>query len=236
MKKVSVLLCLAVFTSTYAWAQVPAKTNATQATTAPAADIRERLVELALKNPNFKEVEALRKKALYQVKMINATWLDMVTVSFNFNEVSLGSVDRTEYGNLYFPLWNVGVNIPLGSFFGKPAQAKMARMDAEMAVAKREQLQLTTRALVLTRYENYLLNKELLRLQSEMTEDDLAAFTQAEQKFSTGGIDYDAYSAASKRYNAELVKRITLERDVAVAVIDLEELIGVKLEEVLNQK
>jgi outer membrane protein TolC len=235
MKKVSVLLCLAVCSSMYVQAQVPAQPN-TAANTAPAAGIRERLVELALKNPAFKEIDAAKRKAQYSVKKINATWLDMIVGSVNFNEITIGKIDRTQYGNLYFPLWNVGINVPLGAFFGKPAEAKMAKMDILVAEAKREQVELSTRAMVLTRYEDYLLKKELLRLQSELTEDDLAAFTQAEQKFTTGSIDYDAYSAASKRYNTELVKKITLERDVAVAVIDLEEIIGVKLDEVLAQK
>ncbi|WP_295124235.1 TolC family protein [uncultured Chitinophaga sp.] len=236
MKKVSVLLCLTVFSSVCVMAQVPAKTNAPAANTAPAADIRERLVELALKNPSFKEIDATKRKAQYSVKKVNSTWLDMITASINFNEITIGKVDQAQYGNLYFPLWNVAINVPLGAFFGKPAEAKMARMDIAVAVAKKETMELSTRALVLTRYEDYLLKKELLRLQSELTEDDLAAFTQAEQKFTTGSIDYDAYSAASKRYNTELVKKITLERDLAVAIIDIEEVIGVKLDEVLAQK
>lgn len=231
MKKVSVILCLSLLASLAVLAQAP--NTGTPAQT----DIRERLVQLALKNPVFKETDALKAKYQASIRKVNSTWLDMIVVGINLNEVTTGTLNQAEYGNLYFPLWNVGINIPLGSVFGgKAADKKMAKMDVQMAVAKREQQELSMRAMVLTRYEDYLLKKELLRLQSEMTEDDLAAFTQAEQKFTTGAIDYDAYSGASKRYNAELVKRITLERDVAVSVIDLEEIIGVKLEEALAQK
>ncbi|UYQ95244.1 TolC family protein [Chitinophaga horti] len=232
MKKVSVILCLALSCSVTVLAQTP------NTGTPPAVqtDIREKLVQLALKHPTLKETDALKSKYQASIRKVNSTWLDMIVVGVNLNEVTTGQLDQNQFGNLYFPLWNVGINVPLGSFFGKPAEKKMARMDVQMAVAKRESQELTIRATVLTRYEDYLLKKELLRLQSEMTEDDLAAFTQAEQKFTTGAIDYDAYSGASKRYNAELVKKITLERDLAVAVIELEEMIGVKLEEALAQK
>ncbi|WP_157760908.1 TolC family protein [Chitinophaga caeni] len=201
----------------------------------PQKTIREKLVELALEGPTVRGTVAERKKAQDLVEREKARWLDYIVVSINMNEVSLNQYDKTELGNIYYPLWNVGINIPLGSFFGKSREVRMAKRGVEIADAQREVTERKLKALVLTKYEDFLMKQELLKLQNEIAADDYAAFTQAEQKFSTGTISYEAYSAASKTYNAELVKKIMYERDLQVVKLEIEEIIGTSFDELLQQ-
>ncbi|MCW3465406.1 TolC family protein [Chitinophaga nivalis] len=243
MKSTSIVSCVLLFsalsTAVNAQVKVAGKTTPQAASAAVPANtqnnIQEKLVELAMNNPRLKAARLERDKTVYELNKANANWLNYVTVGANLNEVSLrmykGENNNTQ--NLYYPLWNVGISVPLGSLISKPNDVKIARKNVELATQQQELLSRNVRAVVLSKYQNYLLKKELLTLQNEITEDDYAAFSQAEQKFSTGGITYDEYSISSKRYNAELVKKITLETDLSQAKLDLEEIIGIKLEEAL---
>lgn len=239
MKRTTAILYLALFVSP-AMAQVQRTTNTPATDTTkrkgPAFDVKEKLVELAMKNPQLTAADAERNKAVAEMRKASSAWADYVTFSVNINEVSLKQYDVNQYGQIFFPLWNIGINIPLGSFVGKAQTVKSARSQVDFYAAKKEQVARNVRATVLIKYQDYLTKKQLLSLQSEITEDDYTAFTQAEQKFATGSITYDAYSQASKTYNNELTKRITLERDVQVAKYELEEIIGVKLDDVLAGK
>ena len=176
MKKTTAILYLAIC-ATPVMAQVPDKPqskapafNSAAATQAkPTADIREKLIELAMKNPALKAAAAERQKAIGEVKKAGASWLDYVVGSVNFNEISLKQVNTNQYGQLYYPLWNVGVNVPLGSF-GKNAQSvKVARSHVDYMTAKQEEMERKIRALIQIKYQDYLTKKEMLGLQSELT-------------------------------------------------------------------
>ncbi|RAJ06937.1 outer membrane efflux protein [Chitinophaga skermanii] len=231
MKKAFAVLFLSV---TFATTHAQTQTAATQLNP-PTVTIREKLVELALHGPLVRGAEAEKQRAQHIVTREKAQWLNYVIVSINMNEVSLNTVDRSQLGNLYYPLWNVGINVPLGSFWSKASEVKIAKRGVEAADAKKEAAERSIRTLVLSKYEDFLMKRELLKLQNEIAEDDYAAFTQAEQKFSTGTITYEAYSAASKTYNAELVKKIMYERDLAVVKLEIEEIIGLRFDDVLSQ-
>ncbi|SEW50300.1 TolC family protein [Chitinophaga arvensicola] len=243
MKRTSIVSCSLLLTFMAATSTAQVKTTgkptpqqaSSAAPTSAQTKIQEKLVELAKNNPQIKTAKLERDKTLYELNKAGGSWLNYITLGVNLNEISLKTYksSNTTLQNLYYPLWNVGINIPLGSLIGHSSDVKIARRNVEIATQQQELLSRQVRAVVLSKYQTYLLKKELLTLQNEITEDDYAAFTQAEQKFSTGSITYDEYSINSKRYNAELVKKITLETELIQAKLDVEELIGVKLEEAL---
>ena len=55
-------------------------------------------------------------------------------------------------------------------------------------------------------------------------------------RYSASTITYDEYNIASKRYKEGLARIITLQRDIAVSKLEVEEIIGVDLEDVINGK
>ncbi|MBO9154222.1 TolC family protein [Chitinophaga sp. GCM10012297] len=208
--------------------------------TQPAAgkpSIEDRLVELAMANPAVKVRDYERAKTVSELNKAGSNWLNYITASANFNAVTLKLVDQAELGTqLYYPLWNVGVNVPLGSLFGKGSDVKIARRNLDIATAQQETARRQIKAMVLSKYRDYEKSKALLQLQQESVDEDQAAFEQAEAKYSTSSITYEEYNAASKRYKEGQAKIITLERDIAIAKLEVEEIIGVNLDDVINAK
>ena len=203
-------------------------------------EIKDKLVRLALNNPGYRVAQAQRDKTLYELNKAGGAWLNYVVASVNLNEVSMKTYKSSgvdDYrNNLYYPLWNVGINVPLGSLIGKPNDVKIARRNVGIATENKNLLERQLKKDILSRYQDYVTKKELLRLQTEIAENDFDALTQSEAQYSTGSITYEEYSTASKRYNMELVQKINLERDLNIVKLEIEEIIGVPLDDVLSQK
>lgn len=202
-----------------------------------AEDIQNKLVELAYQNPDLKVKEYERKRSTYELDKAKGNWLNYVTLSANFNDVTLGRFRNSgDYrAQVYYPLWNVGVNVPLGSLTGKNADVKVARANVDIASNLEESAKRQIKAMVLSKYHDYVMTRQLLAMQNEITEDDFAAFTTAESKLAAGSISYEAYTSASQQYNNDRTKKLNLERDLGNIKLEIEELIGVKLETVIGQ-
>ncbi|WP_126243565.1 TolC family protein [Chitinophaga rhizosphaerae] len=214
-----------------------AQTNPQQAPKSQQA-IKDKLVELALNNPAIRIRTAERDKSVSELAKANGNWLNYVTASMNLNEITLRMRDLGGNQNgtqLYYPLWNVGINVPLGSFIGKANDVKIARRNIDIATEQQEVAKRQITALVLTKYQDYITTKQQLSIQQELNDEDQAAFDQAEAKFATGGVTYEQYSAISKKYNDGRVRKLNLERDLIVVGLELEEIIGQKLETVVGK-
>lgn len=202
-------------------------------------DIKNKLVQLAYNNPSIRVRDYERDKTVAERQKAGAMWLNYVTLSANLNEVTLKlykSDNTTDIRNqIYYPLWNVNVSIPLGSLVGKSSDVKVARKNVEIATAEQEIARRQVKAMILSKYHDYLMTKEMLGIQNEVTEDDYTAFQTAETKLANGSISFEAYSNASQRYNDDRNKKLSLERDLANVKLDIEEIIGVKLEDVIGQ-
>lgn len=202
-------------------------------------DIKDKLVQLAYNNPSVKVRDYEKDKTVAERQKAGAMWLNYVTVSANLNEVTLKTYKSGNTNDIrnqiYYPLWNVNITVPLGSLVGKSSDVKVARKNIQIATAEQEIAKRQVKAMVLSKYHDYLMTKEMLGLQNEVTEDDYTAFQTAETKLANGSISYESYTSASQRYNDDRNKKLSLERDLANVKLDIEEIIGVKLEEVIGQ-
>lgn len=232
MKKHAFILAALLISSMSLMAQTPPQ----QAPKSQQA-IKDKLVELALNNPAIRIRNHEREKFVSELKKTNSNWLNYITASVNLNEITLKLKDFDDLNRtqLYYPLWNVGVNVPLGSLFGKAHDVKIARRNVDIATEQQEVARRQITALVLTKYQDYVLTKEQLAIQTELTDEDQAAFDQAEAKFASGGVTYEQYSLISKKYNDGRVRKLSLERDLIVVQLELEEIIGQKLETVVGK-
>lgn len=202
-------------------------------------DIKDKLVQLAYNNPSIKVRDYERDKTIAERQKAGAMWLNYVTLSANLNEVTLKTYKSNNTNDIrnqiYYPLWNVNITVPLGSLVGKSSDVKVARKNVQIATAEQEVAKRQVKAMVLSKYHDYLMTKEMLGLQNEVTEDDYTAFQTAENKLANGSISFESYTSASQRYNDDRNKKLSLERDLANVKLDIEEIIGVKLEEVIGQ-
>jgi len=206
--------------------------NAKGGILAKVEDIREKLVELALQNPENEIANLDIQAAEYSLKKTKWEWLNYITIAGNLNEYSLRP--SVSQNSLLYPKYNFGLLVPLGSFGINAANVKLSRNKLAIARAMKDALYRQIRTETLTKYEDYLMYKQLYTLQVQLTDDANTALLESQKKFSNGEIPIEEYNNTTNLYNIELVKKITALHDLNVSIYALEKLIGVDLNTVLN--
>lgn len=202
-------------------------------------DIRERLVQLALQNPTYEMADHVANAAEYQVRLAKGNWLSILTVSGNINEFTINP-PKTNTGEIQgsqflYPRYNVGLIIPMDIFSRQKNNVKIAKENYLMAAAQKNDRFRQIKADVLTKYEDYLMNKQMLELQTQVSQDQFTLYKRSEKDFQDGIIKMEEFENANKSWVAEQIKRLQYQRNLNVIKLDLERIIGVKLEDVLQQ-
>ena len=196
--------------------------------------IQETLVTLALKEPLYDETEYQKNISQYDLTKARQSWLNLLSVSANYNDQTFA---KTTANSAYvYPKYFFGLTIPIGLFFFRSGDIKIAKANYAINEDKQKDLARTIRAEILTDYEQYKSYVDLMALQNQMIDDEEAVFLQAEQKFKDGSIIIEAYDAAAKNYNNELVKKIQLQLQLNTVKFQIEKMIGMKLEDALKLK
>jgi outer membrane protein TolC len=190
----------------------------------------EKLANLVIpQTPHAMAMDKQIESRLYQWKSSRVAWLNNVTTSFNLNEGNLQKQD-TVISNIFYPRYNLHVNIPLGEFFTRPRDAKKARADYQQSKFIKDIEIGRLKELIKKAYQEYQVNKYLLALQESVLQDESVLMTQTEEKFKKNELSLEVFTNASKRYNSELAERLTLMKEVSDSKIELETLLGMSLE------
>jgi outer membrane protein TolC len=198
--------------------------------------IENRLVLLALMQPNFQQTLHQQKIFEYQLKKQRESWLNLLTLSTTYNDQTFAKPTSPNGTTAYvYPKYFIGVNIPLGLIVSNGTDIKITKESEMIAKGQQEELSKSIKASVLTNYKEYKANEKLLAIQSQAVDDEQTNFIQVEQKFKNGTATLDAYNEASKKYSDEQVKMINLQLQQDLIKVELERLIGRKLEDALKQ-
>lgn len=203
--------------------------------TATEIDFAEKLVQLAWQNSP--ETEILNRQvniSNYKVKQAKRDWLSHVLVSGNLNEFNIKDFagGTTNPVASYYPRYNVGVAFSLGNLFNDNLKTRISREEMQIAIQNINKEKLAVRAEVLSKYQVYTSNRELLRIKNQIMTDSYSDFKLKEQSFSRGEISLMDYNIALDRYNQQLINKVQAEKDLELARIDVERLIGMKLSDV----
>jgi outer membrane protein TolC len=224
---------LLMMSTTILFAQNPGSSTYHRNDTAKVFDVREKLVQLAMQNPNYEVADRTVNKSLYELRKARGSWLGQLNATGNLNELS---IDPKNPAGLFYPRYNFSINIPFDLFISKPNDIKIARENYLIAEANRNDKYRQIRAEVLTRYEDYLMYKERLESQVRITQDEQLLFISKERDFQDGIINQEEYSKANKAYEEAKLLKGEYQRNFNVAKIDLERMIGMTLEEALATK
>ena len=194
--------------------------------------IEERLVQLALQGPEVQKTAHQTKIDEYQLKAAQNTWMNLLAFNMNYNEFSFSqNTGTTAY---VYPRYNLGVTVPLGTIFSRTA-VKSAKENIEIG---KNNMELTKRGLreqVLTAYKEYVAYGQLIAIQSELVNDVKTQLAQVEEKFRNGTISLDIFNSAQRNNNVESAALVNLKLQQDLKKLELEKLIGVKLETVLKK-
>jgi outer membrane protein TolC len=201
-------------------------------------DIREKLVQLAMQNPSFEIADRQLNKSVYELRKAKSAWLSPVSGQINVNEVSINQPigGPVVQGATLYPRWNVGLMIPLDFFAARKNEIKIARENLLISEAEKNHRYRQIRAEVLTAYEDYLMYKEMLDIQSRITQDQQTTLKTREKDYEDGLINGEEYNKYYATYSGEKIKLAEAVRNLNAAKIALEAMIGVPLEKALSTK
>ena len=196
------------------------------------ATIEDKLVSLALEGPQMRISVHQGKINEYQLKAAKNTWTNLLAFTVNYNDQTFAKSSNPNYAYVY-PKYYLGITVPMGTFLSRTG-VKSAREAVGISKENQEELSRTIRQNVLTRYRKYKAYESLLSIQNEVLDDLHAVYLQAEKKFADGTVSIDLYTTAAKNYNEARAARVNLQLQQDLAQLELEELIGVKLETVIK--
>lgn len=225
-----------------------AAAQSTPATAKPAAaigaatrptDIREKLVRLALQNPDYEVADRNLTIANYQVKKAKGNWLSFLAVQGNLNEFAFKGATTvngvTTNPSIFYPKYNIGASIPFSFFSDRKNEINIAKENVSIAQAQKNERFRDIKAEVLTKYEDYLLYQQKLDLQSQITQDARTAYLAAEKDFQDGAIKQDEYNKSYRGYTDEKIRQAEYLRDLNVIKLQLEKMIGVPIDDLLKK-
>jgi outer membrane protein TolC len=193
-------------------------------------EIKARLIRLALNNPqvtidnsNIEIAELNRKKA-------SSSWLSSLSVTGNVNEFVINNSPAANF----FPKYNLGIAIPFNIFSATANEKRVADENIKIANALKIQNENILKAEVLSRYETFKEQKDLLALQNITVENHYSDYQAAQKNFSDGLISIDELNKFYQVYISEKVKVISINKEYNVAKILVEQLIGLPLENALQ--
>ena len=214
------------------------RTDAVQKTVAAEGNIidnddqvKAKLVKLALKNIEITEADANIRIAEISRKKANSSMLSSINLGGNANEFVIKNSPQANF----FPKYNLAISIPLDLVARNKAEKRTADQMIIISEAQKERLEKSLRAKVLVAYETYKEKKELVQLQKISMEDDIAAYERAQIDFKDEAITLEELN---KIYKSSVVEKSFLaskEKDLNIAIIQLEEIIGVPLEKALGK-
>lgn len=198
-----------------------------------ASEFEERLVQLAWRNHPGNE--ALRREvniAGYNVKQSNVSWLENIRITGNMNEFTINKAADPFGRAAFFPKYNIGASVSLGTFFTVPYNIRKSKEALVISQANVNSQKLAVRNTVLKLYNEFLMRERIFKLHSQALLDNETSHKLAEQRFRRGDITFETYSTSLAAYNEGLVAQLQSERDYKNVKLDLEQWIGMRLEDV----
>lgn len=190
------------------------------------------LVQLAwLHSPETQILTLEKKIAEKEVDLQRIDWMEDVKFGFNINEVSLSNVLQPSPDNLVlYPLYQFTAGVSLGTFTTNKKKREIKEVKVLISDMEANQHKVKIRAETLLRYRKLLLTIEVLKLRAKAEEDSRNTYQVAQQRFKTDDMEAeDLMKASESFYNAQ-EKRLSAETDIQLAILALEEMIGIKWE------
>lgn len=193
-------------------------------------EIKARLVKLALNNPQASINNANIEIAQLNRKKASSSWLSSISVGGNVNEFVINNSPAANF----FPKYNIGLSIPFDIFSKTGNEKKVADQNIHIAKAEKAVNDNSIKAEVLTRYEVYKEQRDLLALQNITVENNYSDYQAAQKNFADGSINIESLNKFYQGYVSEKIKIISITQKFNVSKIQLEELIGMPLTNALQ--
>lgn len=179
------------------------------------------------------------------IKKAKISWFDLFTFSYIYQPdntlvssvpasvtTTSGSTASTTNNRYLFNGLQVGVSLNLGSLLLKPTNVKSAKIDLKIANEEENEYLVTLTSDVKRRYFTYILQQNLVKIETQSYQDMQASLKQTKSKFQRGEITFDAYNSTLMSSAARTEQKLQAETNFFIAKSELEALVGAKLEDI----
>jgi outer membrane protein TolC len=190
----------------------------------------DRLAKLAEnyypQNEYFRGKVDVMQEGLYQAKW---SWLNTLSMSYQYNPKQ--AVDNSTTSSI-FPQFGIGITVNIGNIFLTPSRVTQANAELKASQASLSTQISYIRAEVKRRFAKYLQSLDMLKIRQRAVNDSESEVEYIKHKFEKGETTIDEYNKVLRSYTDNLQGKVTSEGDVLYTKISVEELIGMKLEDV----
>lgn len=191
--------------------------------------VKEKLIDFALNNDQIKAAAANISISKIARKKANTSLLSSVTLGANVNEFA---ITNSQIATL-LPKYNLGLSVPLDIFARNKAEKNTADQLILVSEFQKKLLEKNLKAKVLVQYEIYKEKLALLQYQKIAMEENVAEYELAQKNFKDAIITIDELNKIYRALTGEKASLATKEKDLNIAIIQMEEIIGVPLKSVL---
>lgn len=193
-------------------------------------EIVERLKELAWENHESRQVSELQlQMAKQEIQNRRWEWLDALSLTYNYSPDFLFEEDAGRSSRL-----GIGVVVRLGNLAQVPGRVRMAKLERAVASSEIDIKRKDIQNQVIQRYAFYLESMERYELYVESVENTYSTVESARQRFERGDMNVDELQRAEDYLTGRRQQLIQARTDFFKARIDVEELIGVPIEQVFE--
>ncbi len=196
-----------------------------------ARDFSEYLVQLAWMNwPEGAIAQEEVKNAQSDEKNTRKEWMRDVQATFNLNEANLRAPDTSS--NVFFPRYNFGLNLNLYNILSQKEKNRISKREILIAEHNVDKRKLEIRSETLSRYAKFRLAKDILKSRTLVEGDMNATYILVQQLYKNDEKTLEDYTTASAAFFAAQEARLQAETDVLITKFRVEEMIGLKWEQV----
>ncbi|RYY19343.1 MAG: TolC family protein, partial [Sphingobacteriaceae bacterium] len=142
------------------------------------------------------------------------------------------STTSTNTNRFLFNGVQLGLSLNLGSLLLKPSNIKIAKTEVKIAGEEQNEYLITLTTDVKRRYFTYLLQQNLVKIQTLAYQDMQTYLKQTKYKFQKGEVPFETYNASLLNASNRTEQKLQAETNFFIAKSELEAIVGAKLEDI----
>jgi len=191
----------------------------------------EKYIELAKQNyPRAKAAHLRTENVKTGITIASLSYLDIFSASYFYRPGERTVIDPVNPYNVNG--FQLGVGVNLGGFLQKPFAVKKAKLEYQVAKLEEKDYELLLTNDVRTRYYDYIQQLNLLKISSQMAQDNKGVAESLRSRFEKGEITLDFYNQSRILQFSAFQAKIQAETAYLKSRDLLEQIIGVKLSDV----
>jgi len=189
----------------------------------------EKLIAAAKANyPRMKVYDHRIKIADMAINKAKTDWFNIATFTYLYSPTNTATLINPTYTSGY----QIGLSTSIGNILQKPGLVRVAKHEYQIAKLTQDEYNLTIEAMVKQRYFAYVQAMTILNWRIKDISSAEFTVSDIKHRFEKGEQTFDSYNKAQEFYSNMVQAKIQAEGALLIAKASLEELIGVKLEEI----